>query len=238
MSKMRINKYIASTGTISRRKADALISDGRVAVNGEMVSPGDIIDPDKDEVAIDGKSVHPQKLKYLAMYKPKNVLTTMHDPQGRPCIRDLIPKRYAGVFPVGRLDFDAEGLIILTNDGRLAQALQHPSHDVSKTYIVKLVPQAGEEQLKKMQEGIELDGIKTRPAEIEPLRSHARGLTVKITLRQGLKNQIKRMAQAVGLRVTSIRRVTVGPISLKGLSPGEIRELKPSETEMLRKILK
>lgn len=238
MSEVRINKYIASTGTISRRKADELILSGRVAVNGEKASPGITIDPEKDEVTIDGKAVRPQKTVYLAVYKPRNVLTTMHDPHGRPCIRDLIPKKYAGVFPVGRLDFDAEGLLILTNDGSLAQTLHHPSHDVPKTYIVKLIPKAEPEQLMKMQEGIELDGIKTRPAEVEPLRSHTRGSTVKITLRQGLKNQIKRMATAVGLKVTSIKRVSVGPVSLEGLSPGRVRELSSSETSKLRKMLK
>lgn len=238
MSGVRINKYIASTGSISRRKADELILSGRVAINGNKASPGSTIDPEKDEVTIDGKAVHPQKTVYLAMYKPRNVLTTMHDPQRRPCIRDLIPKKYAGVFPVGRLDFDAEGLLLLTNDGSLAQTLHHPSHDVSKTYVVKLIPKAEPDQLMKMKEGIELDGIKTRRAEIEPLRSHARGSTVKITLKQGLKNQIKRMASAVGLKVTSIKRVSVGPVSLEGLSPGEVRELKSSEISKLRKILK
>jgi 23S rRNA pseudouridine2605 synthase len=238
MSQVRINKYIASTGTLSRRKADELILSGRVAVNGEKASPGNTIDPDKDEVTIDGKAVHPLKPVYLAMYKPRNVVTTMHDPQGRDCIRDLIPKKYSGVFPVGRLDFDAEGLLLLTNDGRLAQTLHHPSHDVPKTYIVKLIPRAEPDQLKKMEEGIELDGIKTRRAEIEVLRSHARGTTMKITLRQGLKNQIKRMASAVGLKVTSIKRTSVGPVSLEGLFPGQIRELNSSEIGKLRKTLK
>ncbi len=238
MPQVRINKYIASTGTLSRRKADELILQGHVAVNGEKASPGDVIDPDRDEVTVDGREIRPLKTVYLAVYKPRNVVTTMHDPQGRPCVRDLIPQRYAGVFPVGRLDFDAEGLLLLTNDGRLAQALHHPSHDVPKTYIVKVVSRAEPDQVRKMEEGIELDGKMTRRAEIEVLRSHARGSTLKITLRQGLKNQIKRMASAVGLRVTSIKRISVGPVSLEGLHPGRIRELNPSEIARLRKILK
>lgn len=238
MPQVRINKYIASTGTLSRRKADELIGSGRVAVNGEKASPGEVIDPDKDKVTIDGRAVHPLKPVYLALYKPRNVVTTMHDPEGRPCIRDLIPKKYAGVFPIGRLDFDAEGLLLLTNDGGLAQTLHHPSHGVPKTYIVKLIPKAEPDQLKDMAEGIELDGKRTRRAEIEVVRSHARGSTLKIILRQGLKNQIKRMASAVGLKVTSIKRTSVGPVSLEGLHPGQIRELNSSEIGRLRKILK
>ena len=238
MATVRVNRYIASTGPISRRKADELILAGRVAVNGRKALPGDLVDPDLDEVTLDNKPVSPQKKQHLAMYKPKNVLTTMHDPRGRPTIKDYIPGRYTGVFPVGRLDFDAEGLLILTNDGDLAHALHHPSFDVPKTYLVKIIPRERPDQLEKMRRGVELDGAMTRPADVEALRHHDRGATLKIVLRQGLKNQIKRMAQAVGLEVTSIKRVSEGPVTLKGLSPGQVRELKPLEARQLRKLLK
>jgi 23S rRNA pseudouridine2605 synthase len=238
MADVRINKYIASTGEISRRKADEMLREERVCVNGRPASVGDSIDPDKDVVTVDGKPVRPQKTVYLAMYKPRNVVTTLHDPQGRPCIRDHIPPGFAGVFPIGRLDFDAEGLLLLTNDGGLAQVLHHPTHNVPKIYVVKVIPRAEEGQLEKMRQGVVLDGSRTRPAEIEALRTDSQGTTLQITLRQGLKNQIKRMAQAVGLEVASIKRISVGPIAVEGIRPGEVRELTPREIENLHKILK
>jgi len=238
MSGIRINKYIASAGAVSRRKADELLAAGRVSVNGRKACLGETVDPHTDEVTVDGRKISAQRPMYAAMYKPKYVVTTMHDPEGRQCVKDLIPRRFTGVFPVGRLDFDAEGLILLTNDGDLAHTLHHPNFDIPKTYIVKLIPPATQEQLGKMAQGVELDGNVTRPADIVPMRSHARGSTVRITLRQGLKNQIKRMAEAVGLEVTSIKRISVGPISVRGILPGQVRELTPPEIKKLHKILK
>ncbi|MRR13998.1 rRNA pseudouridine synthase [archaeon] len=238
MAGMRINRFIASTGDVSRRKADELLREGRVSINGRQACLGDTIDPHHDEVTIDGTVIRPQKTLYLAMNKPRFVVTTMHDPEGRECIRDILPEKYSGVFPVGRLDFDAEGLLLLTNNGELANALHHPSFDVAKTYIVKVNPVAGQEQLRRMREGIELDGIMTRPAVIEHLKSHAGGSTLRITLKQGLKNQIKRMARAVGLEVSSIRRISMGPISLEDMGAGQVRELTPAEIKKLHKILK
>jgi 23S rRNA pseudouridine2605 synthase len=238
MAGMRINRYIASTGEISRRKADELLREGRVRINGRPASLGDTVDPREDRVTVEGRPIRPQKAVYLAMYKPRNVVTTMHDPQGRPCVRDHIPPKYTGVFPVGRLDFDAEGLLLLTNDGELANALHHPSFNVPKTYIVQVTPRADEAQLEKMRSGVMLDGSLTRSAEIDTLRTHSGGATLRITLMQGLKNQIKRMAQAVGLEVTSIMRTSVGPVTVNGMRPGEVRELKPREIQKLHKTLK
>ncbi|MFY9398776.1 MAG: pseudouridine synthase [Desulfomonilia bacterium] len=238
MARIRINRYLASTGELSRRKADELVLAGRVAVNGTAAVPGTTVEPEKDRVTIDGNPVYPLKKLYLALYKPRNVLTTMHDPQGRPTVKAHIPPKYRGVFPVGRLDFDAEGLLFLTNDGDLAQRLHHPSFGVPKTYLVKVIPRVMPEHIERMQRGVELDGVMTLPAEVEVVRRHDRGATLRIVLRQGLKNQIKRMAQAVGLEVTSIKRIAVGPVSLKGISPGEVRELKPFEVRDLRKLLK
>lgn len=235
---MRINRYISQSGNLSRRAADAAIEGGRVTINGRRAVLGDTIDPERDNVCIDGKAVEISRKWYLALYKPKFVVTTMHDPEGRPCVRDLVPDRYQGVFPVGRLDFDAEGIIILTNDGEMANAIHHPSYSVAKEYIVRLTPAATQEALKEMGDGIVLDGRKTRPAEVERLRDDARGTWVRIVLRQGLKNQIKRMAASVGLTVTSLKRVAVGPVRLKGLRPGQIRELSGSERNLLDKMLK
>jgi pseudouridine synthase len=238
MAHVRINRYLASTGELSRRKADELVLTGRVAVNGTKAVPGTTVDPDRDRVTIDSRPVRPLKKLYLALYKPRNVVTTMHDPQGRPTVKGHIPPKYTGVFPVGRLDFDAEGLLLLTNDGDLAHMLHHPSFDVPKTYLVKVIPRERPEQIEQMRRGVELDEAVTRPAEVEVVRRHGRGATLKVVLRQGLKNQIKRMAQAVGLEVTSIKRVAVGPISLRGISPGQVRELRPFEVRDLRKLLK
>lgn len=235
MGGMRINRFIASTGEISRRKADELLRQGRVRINDRPAGLGDSIDPGEDKVTVDGEAVSPQKPVYLAMYKPRNVVTTLHDPQGRPCVRDHIPPKYAGVFPIGRLDFDAEGLLLLTNDGALAQVLHHPSFSVPKVYVVKVAPRAEEAQLVKMREGVLLDGAVTRPAQVETTGARPGETTLKVTLRQGLKNQLKRMAQAVGLQVTAIKRVSVGPVTVEGLRPGEVRELKPREIQMLHK---
>lgn len=238
MSKIRVNKFIASTGSISRRKADDLIKSGHVSINSIKASIGDIVDTLTDEVYIDGKPVSAQQKTYLAMNKPKFVVTTMNDPQGRSCIKDLIPPKYTGVFPVGRLDFDAEGLILLTNDGDLAHGIHHPSFDIPKTYIVRVKPLAKPDQISKMSSGVYLDGKKTRPAHIVQLAENRGTTTIKITLEQGLKNQIKRMAAAVGLEVQSIKRISVGPVKLKDIPLGESRELTPSEISKLHKTLK
>ena len=238
MTKVRINRYIASTGAISRRKADELITQGRVKINKKEAILGDTLDPDQDAVTLDGKTVNRQNTLLVAMYKPKFVITTMNDPQGRPCIKDLIPKQLQGVFPVGRLDFDAEGLLILTNDGDLSHSLHHPSFHVPKVYLVKVTPEASIEAIKQMETGIFLDGRLTLPAKVTQEHAGPEGSDLRITLVQGLKNQIKRMAETVGLRVESIKRISFGPIILKGMSPGQIRQLSQSEEGALYKILK
>ena len=235
---MRLNKFIALSGEISGRGADELIGVGRVRINGTPGTIGTDVDPERDRVEVDGRRITPQKVHYLALYKPKNVITSLHDPQGRPCVRDYIPGRYRGVVPVGRLDFDAQGLLLLTNDGDLAHAVHHPAFDVPKVYEVRLVPRARAQALHAMAEGVLLDGKKTRPARIERLRDEAHATVVRIVLRQGLKNQIKRMAASVGLNVTDITRIAVGPISFDGMKPGEIRELSAVELSGLHKMLK
>ena len=238
MTKVRINRFIASTGAISRRKADELIGCGRVKINGITARLGDSVDSGCDQVTLDGNAVIRQEILLVALYKPRYVLTTMNDPKGRPCINDLIPRRFQGVFPVGRLDFDAEGLLILTNDGDLAHALHHPSFQVPKVYRVKVSPRATEEGIHHMETGVLLDGKKTLPAKVVLEHASSEGSTLRITLVQGLKNQIKRMAASVGLRVINLKRISVGPVSLKGMSPGQIRPLSPSEVNALHKILK
>ena len=238
MTRMRINRFIGKTGAISRRKADELIANGRVKINGRTAVHGDTVDPMSDEITLDNTRVAAQKTLYLALYKPRLVLTTMADPQGRPCIKDMIQKKYQGVFPVGRLDFDAEGLLLLTNNGDLAHAIHHPSYQVPKVYMVRVIPRADQLAIEHIERGINLDGKKTLPAKVEEIHHTSAGSTLRITLVQGIKNQIKRMADVVGLRVVSIKRIRVGPVSLKGMFPGQIRELRTSEVTNLHKILK
>jgi pseudouridine synthase len=238
MKRIRINRFIASSGAISRRRADELILNGRVRINSRRAVPGDLVDPAADEVTLDNRRLSSQEPAYLALYKPRFVVTTMHDPEGRPCVKDLIPGKYKGVFPVGRLDFDAEGLLILTNDGELAHALHHPAFHVPKEYLVRVAPCPAKADLEEMEGGILLDGAKTLPATVREIRSSRENATLRIILVQGLKNQIKRMAEAVGLRVLSIKRTSIGPITIKGMSPGTLRELTPQELNSLHKMLK
>jgi 23S rRNA pseudouridine2605 synthase len=238
MGQIRINRFIASSGAISRRKADELILDGRVKINSRKAVPGDLVDPAADEVTLDNRRLSSQVPTYLALYKPRFMVTTMHDPEGRACVKDLIPKRYEGVFPVGRLDFDAEGLLVLTNDGDLSHALHHPTFHVPKEYLVRVTPCPGKGDLEKMEGGIWLDGAKTLPATVREIRRSKNSSTLRIILVQGLKNQIKRMAEAVGLRVLSIKRISIGPITIRGLTPGMVRELSPVELNSLHKMLK
>jgi 23S rRNA pseudouridine2605 synthase len=235
---VRINRYLSQCGAMSRRAADDAITAGRVSVNGKTGSLGESINPEADDIRLDGKSLHQNRKYYLAFYKPKYMITTMKDPEGRECVKDIIPEKYNGVFPVGRLDFDAEGLLILTNDGILANAIHHPTHNMGKVYIVGLKPEAPAAALRKMSEGIEIEGMITRQALVERLNDEKGITTVRITLKQGLKNQIKKMAEAVGLSVVSIRRIAIGPVSLGKMKPLEIRELGDLEVRALLNIQK
>ncbi len=235
---VRINRYLSQCGAMSRRAADNAITAGRISVNGHTASLGENINTESDDIRLDGKALHQNRKFYLAAYKPKYMVTTMKDPEGRECIKDIIPGKYKGVFPVGRLDFDAEGLLILTNDGFLANAIHHPTHNMGKVYIVELKPEASAAALRKMSEGVEIEGIVTRKALVERLKDEKDMTTVRITLMQGLKNQIKKMAGAVGLRVVSIRRIAIGPVSLGKMKPREIRELDVLEVRALQNIQK
>lgn len=238
MDTIRINRFLSMCGAVSRRKADDLVRSGRVKINGARARTGDTVDPERDIVTLDGRRVLPQPQVILAFYKPKNVLTTLSDPQGRPCLGDFIPEHLRGVFPVGRLDYDASGLLILTNDGDLAHAIHHPSFMVPKTYVVKVRPRAAEEAVRAMEAGVVIDGKKTMPARVRVVHSTPRESILNITLTQGLKNQIKRMASCVGLRVVEIKRTSVGPVTLRGMAPGEMRPLSAREARALHNILK
>ena len=226
---MRLNAWLARAGVASRRKSDELIKAGRVTVNGERGQLNTVVQP-TDEVSLDGEPLAKQALSYVLLHKPAGVVTTASDPEGRTTVVDLVdhPNR---VVPVGRLDVDTTGALLLTNDGDLAQRLAHPSYEVDKVYVAELWIQPTDGILRKLADGVKLDdGVKTSPAQVRRIS----GSTVELTIHEGRNRQVKRMFEAVGHRVKTLHRSTYGPLTLEGLEPGAWRELEPSEVERLR----
>jgi 23S rRNA pseudouridine2605 synthase/16S rRNA pseudouridine516 synthase len=234
--KERLNKFMARCGVAARRKCDAMIASGRVKVNGEVVlDPGRRIEPGKDVVEVDGKEIVPQKPVYIALYKPVGYLSTMSDPFGRPTIRELIKDVKERVFPVGRLDSDSEGLLLLTNDGDLANVLSHPRYGKVKVYEVKVRGRPSRERLDILERGIPMDGEITAPSKIEEIGEDTQGNAIlRVFIREGRKRQIRRMMGFIGHEVLRLKRVSIGPISLNGLEPGEYRYLTEEEVEILK----
>jgi len=226
---MRLNAYLARAGVASRRKADELIKAGRVRVNGEpgqlntFVSSGDLVE-------VDGRSVAKQRLAYLLLHKPAGVVTTARDPQGRRTVVDLIP-REPRVVPVGRLDSDTTGALLLTNDGELAHRLSHPRYGVEKTYVVDVEGAPSGAALERLRGGVDLDDGVTAPARVRRLgRSQ-----LELTIHEGRNRQVRRMLEAVGHPVLRLHRSVYAGLTLEGLEPGAWRELEPSDVERLRR---
>lgn len=238
MAQQRIQKVLSDQGVCSRRAAEKLIDEGRVKVNGHPVTLGDKMDPDFDKVSIDGKNVRVVRKRqyiYLMLNKPRGYLTTASDERGRKTVMDLLTGLDRRVYPVGRLDKDSEGLLLLTNDGAFANLLTHPSGGVGKLYRVTVRPRATEEQVVQMASGVVLDdGVKTRPAVIHVVTDEPGRTVMEITLHEGRNRQIRRMCEAVGLEVIRLKRTAEGPVKLGMLQPGEYRELKRSEVTALR----
>ncbi len=231
----RLQKVLAHAGMASRRAAERLIVEGRVTVNGKIVSElGTKVDRDRDAIKVDGKRVGapPRGRTYLALHKPRGVVTTMNDPEGRPTVKDFLRRIRARVYPVGRLDYDSEGLLILTDDGTLARDLMHPSRCVEKTYLVKVKGQPDAEVLVRLSRGIPLDGKRTGPARIRMVRRGANSW-VEITIGEGRNRQVRRMLQAVGHPVQRLRRMAYGGVQLGGLPVGQLRPLSASEVANL-----
>ncbi len=238
MKDVRIQKALAEAGLCSRRAAEKIIEEGRVKLNGHPVKLGDKMDTGKDVLAVDGKRVHferkAQKHYYL-MHKPRGFITTMNDERGRKTIMELMSDVDARVFPVGRLDKDSEGAIILTNDGEFANLLMHPSHGVSKLYRVTVRPRAAEEQIIELTNGVVLDtGEKTQPAIIRIITDEPERTVLEMAIKEGKNRQIRRMCEAVKLSVIRLRRTAIGVVKLGMLQPGQYRELTPSEVISLR----
>ncbi len=234
---MRLNKFLASCGIASRRKCDELIFAGKVKVNGEIIkTPAFKIDPEKDEVSVNENIVKLPKKIYIALNKPEGVLCSLKDDFGRTLIIDLLPEIKERIFPVGRLDFNSEGLILLTNDGELSNRLIHPKYKVEKTYHVLIKGNIDEDSLEKLSKGIELDGKKTQPSKIKILDMGKKTTFIEIKIKEGKKRQIRRMLKEVGYEVKKLRRVKFGPIKLGRLKKGEWRYLTKKEVENLYKI--
>ena len=238
MAEERIQKVLADQTDLSRRAAEKLIAEGRVKVNGHPVGLGDKMDPNVYKVSIDGKSVRivrKRQYVYIMLHKPRGFLTTRSDEHGRKTVMDLVQGVDAHLRPVGRLDKDSEGLLLMTDDGAFINLLTHPSGGVGKLYRVTVHPRATEEQVIQMSSGVVLDdGVKTQPCVIHVVTDEPERTVMEITLYEGRNRQIRRMCAAVGLEVVRLKRSAEGPVKLGMLQPGEWRELKRSEVNALR----
>jgi len=228
---VRLNAYLARAGVASRRKADELIKAGRVTVNGE---PGQLntFVSGRDRVELDGRPLEKQRLAYVLLHKPAGVVTTASDPQGRPTVVDLVADHETRVVPVGRLDADTTGALLLTNDGELAHRLAHPRYEVEKVYQAEVEGDPSDETLHRLERGVELDDGRTAPARVKRLASSR----VELALHEGRKHQVKRMLEAVGHPVTRLHRSRYAGLSLEGVEPGEWRELEPGEVARLHSL--
>jgi 23S rRNA pseudouridine2605 synthase len=250
VSEERLQKILASSGVCSRREAEEWIREGRVRVNGRTAAIGQKADLGRDSVRVDGRILRSSEAprRYVLLNKPKGVITSTSDPEGRPTVLDLLPARLRkGLKPVGRLDFASEGLLILTDDGELAQEISHPSRGLPKTYRVKVWGEPAEKDLERLRRGISIDGQRTRPCEIEKSHTTARlkrrdvtareeGNTwLTVVLHEGRTRQIRKMFERIGHPVSKLRRVSIGPIHDEKLLAGAFRKLAPEEIRKLRR---
>ena len=236
MEKIRIQKIMSDCGFCSRRKAEELIREGRVKLNGRPVKLGDKAAV-RDNISVDGQRIYvPKKKKnvYIMLNKPRGYVTTMSDELGRKCVTELLEGVDERVYPVGRLDRNSEGLLLFTNDGAFANSIMHPAKQTSKTYRVTVRPDIDDEQLVSLSEGIELDGRKTLPASVVVKDKTPGRVVLLITIKEGRNRQIRRMCEAVGLEVARLRRISVGPLKLGMLKPGTYRELTAEELRAVR----
>ncbi len=231
---MRINKFIAESGVASRRAADKLIMEGSVKINGKVAKLGDEVNVGSDHVTVDGRPINVVKTyEYYVMNKPKGYICSVSDEKGRKTVLDLMPPTSKRVFPVGRLDYDSEGLLILTNDGELALKLTHPRNEVPKTYLVKTEKPVSIEDLNKLRSGVYIDGVKTKKCNIHLLETKKEGSRLQITITEGRNRQVRKMFEAIGNNVDFLKRIKIGDFKLTGLNRGEVRKLYPDEVNYL-----
>ena len=235
---MRLQKYLALSGVASRRASEKLIAEGHVTVNGQVITEmGVQVDELNDQIAVDGAPVHLEVEKhYLAYYKPVGEVTTVSDPEGRATVMDKFRDYPVRLYPVGRLDFDSEGLLLLTNDGDMMNSLLHPSHEVDKTYLAKVSNRVEEESIRRLRAGVQLDGRLTSPAHVRVVRYEAFDTVLLVTIHEGRYRQVRRMFEAVGHQVVQLKRVGFGPIQLGDLPRGTWRQLTPNEIRKLKEL--
>ncbi len=232
--KIRLQKFLSECGAASRRKAEELIANGEVSVNGYSASIGDKVDPKRDDVRLHGKRLsRPDSKVYLMLNKPRGYITTMKDEQGRKCVAELIKNAPAAVFPVGRLDKDSEGLLLFTNDGEFANAVAHPRRGVKKTYRVTVRPTLSDEQLERLTEGAEIDGALCAPVSVRVVTREENRAVAEIVVREGKNREVRRLCEAAGLEVARLKRIAVGNLKLGMLHTGDWRALTPEEVHRL-----
>lgn len=231
---IRLQKYLSECGVASRRKAEDLIAAGKVKVNGKPASIGDKIDPGRDTVVVAGKKIKKSKKNtYIMLHKPRGFITTLSDEMGRKCVAQLVEDVGTRVYPVGRLDRDSEGLLLLTDDGEFANALTHPTHHVPKTYRVTIRPTITEEQITALTTGIEIDGRMTMPSEVRVLEKKEGRVVIEIIIYEGRNRQIRKMCDALGLEVARLKRTQIGSVKLGMLKQGDWRNLTDEEVHKL-----
>ena len=235
---LRLQKYLADCGVASRRASEKLISDGRISVNGEIVTQmGFIVDEENDEVKFDGRIVKPVSRKiYIMLNKPAGYVTTVSDDKGRPTVLELVSDIQDRLFPVGRLDYDTEGLLILTNDGDLTYKITHPKNQIKKTYVAEVTGNITMETINSLRRGVVIDGYKTMPAEVEVVGATKLGTKLEITITEGRNRQVRKMFESCGCIVKRLKRIREAGLLLGHLPTGKWRKLSQSEINMLKKI--
>lgn len=231
---LRLQKYLADCGVASRRKSEELIEQGKVKVNGKVAQIGDKVNPKKDDITVSGKKIVKNKnYTYIMLHKPRGFITTMNDEMGRKCVAELVKDVGARVYPVGRLDRESEGLLLMTDDGEFANAMTHPTKHVPKTYRVTVRPSITEDQITALTTGIVIEDRMTAPAEVRVLTKEEGRVVLEIVLYEGRNRQIRKMCEALGLEVARLKRTAVGSIKLGMLPQGKWRELKEDEVHKL-----
>lgn len=233
---MRLQKYLASCGVASRRAAEKMITEGRISVNGTVVTElGTQVDENADTVQVDGETVRPEAEKhYIAYNKPVGEVTTASDPEGRDTVMDRFRDYPVRLFPVGRLDYDSEGLLLLTNDGDLMNRLLHPSFEIKKSYLTRVSNFVTDEEIRSLRKGVMIDGRLTSPAEVRMIRHDAFSTELLVTIHEGRNRQVRKMIEAVGHQVVRLKRVRFGPVELGDLPSGMWRKLTEAEIAKLR----
>ncbi len=240
MEKIRLQKFFTDCGVLSRRNAEEEIKNGNVKVNGHIASIGDKIDPAADIVTLNGKEIYRKETThhYIALNKPRGYITSMSDPQNRKCVTELLEGHEGRVYPIGRLDYISEGLLLLTDDGELANRLTHPKHHLEKVYRVKVAGNVSEEQYARLTDRMEIDGYEILPVKVDIIHTDETGTVLKMTLKEGRNRQIRKMCQNVGLTVKRLSRISIGNIKLNGLPVGKWRYLEQKEIDDLFKMTK